>query len=111
MAETPRNPDGTQAAKTRKIGRAIRSTQRAAKSSKKPDLDARNERMVGPRKPMGPPLKDPVSGRAAARARASSASRPTDPAMPRASRKQPTARKSSTRGRATKRGSTTKRRR
>ena len=59
MAETPRNPDGRRAAKTRKIGRAVRSTQRAAKSSKKPDLDERNQRMVGPRKPMGPPLKDP----------------------------------------------------
>jgi hypothetical protein len=112
MAETPRNPDGTQAAKTRKIGRAVRSTQRAAKSSKKPDLDARNERMVGPRKPMGPPLKDSVSRRSTSRARAKSASTPTDPARPRASRKrQPTGRKTSTRGRATRGGSTRKRRR
>ena len=110
MAETPRNPDGRQAAKTRKIGRAVRSTQRAAKSSKKPDLDERNQRMVGPRKPMGPPLKDP--GRASSRARARSTSTPTDPAMPRATRKgQPTGRKTSTRGRGTRGGTTRKRRR
>jgi hypothetical protein len=99
MADTPRDPDGTQAAKTRRIGGPVRSTRRrSTRSSAKPDLDARNERMVGPRKPMGPPLKDPVSKRAASRVRSSST--PTDPAMLRLSRKRPST--TSTRRRAKK---------
>ena len=58
--ETPREPDGKDAAKTRDVGRPVRATARAATAraaaAARPDLDARNERMVGPRSPMGPPL-------------------------------------------------------
>lgn len=108
MADTPRDADGTQVAKTRKAGRPVRSTPRSARKLTKPDLDARNERMIGPRKPMGPPLEDPVSSRAASRARSSST--PTDPAMPALSRKKPST-KTSTRRRAKKAPSTRKRRR
>jgi hypothetical protein len=113
--ETPREPDGTDAAKTRDAGRPVRATARAAtaRAAARPDLDARNERMVGPRKPMGPPLTEPPAGlarrRAAAGPRAAGA-RPTDPASPAAPRSAPRRTRASARTRARRASAARKRR-
>src|SRR5262245_4756948 len=113
--ETARDPDGMEAAKTRDAGRPVRATARAAtaRAATRPDLDARNERMVGPRKPMGPPLREPQAGLARRRATAgprAAGARPTDPAAPPATRKAPRRTRASAKVRARKASAARKRR-
>ena len=81
MADERPEPAGKQTAKARDAGRPTRASGRAAKARRdKPNLDERNERMVGPRKPMGPPLEESTAkGRRAERA---SRVKPTDPEVP-----------------------------
>jgi hypothetical protein len=93
MADDTADPAGKETAKSREAGPPQRATRRAAKTrARKPDLDERNERMVGPRKPMGPPLQESTPSAAARRASARSRVKATDPETPspaprRASRK------------------------
>jgi len=84
MADEERKPDGKQKASESKAGNVTRleSLSRAAmRSAPKPDLDMRNQQMVAPRKPMGPPLEEPDASLAPRRlARAAQTIAPTDPA-------------------------------
>jgi hypothetical protein len=102
--ETPRDPAGKEASKSREAGRPARATNRAAKArAKMPDLDTRNERMMGPRKPMGPPLLESSAAAKSKRAVSRSRSKPTDPESPSTSATRAPGRKRAARG---KRGAT-----
>jgi hypothetical protein len=82
MPDEPRKPDGSQKANESAAGRVTqleRSLVRAASQTRMPDLDLRNEQMVGPRKPAGPPLQEPEP-RKSVRASSRAAAEPTDPA-------------------------------
>ena len=93
MADEPRKPDGKQRATESKAGSVTRleSLSRAAlRPAPKPDLDLRNQQMVGPRKPMGPPLEEPDRGAARRSAARASQVEATDPAATRtAERREP----------------------
>jgi hypothetical protein len=93
MADEPRKPDGKQRATESKAGTVTRLeslTRSALRPAPKPDLDLRDQQMVGPRKPMGPPLEEPDLGAARRRAVRAPQAEPTDPAATRtAERREP----------------------
>jgi hypothetical protein len=104
MADETPDPVGKESAKSRDAGRPARATQRALKArGKTPDLDARNERMIGPRKPMGPPLKESSPSSARRRAVSGATVKPTDPetATRRARKAKPAGRKRAAKARRT----------
>jgi|SoiMetStandDraft_5_1073268.scaffolds.fasta_scaffold175010_2 hypothetical protein len=93
MADEPRKPDGKQRATESKAGSVTRLeslTRSALRPAPKPDLDLRNQQMVGPRRPAGPPLEEPDRGAGTRSAARASQVEPTDPAVTRtAERREP----------------------
>jgi hypothetical protein len=100
MVDELPKPDGYESADEGKAGRVTRLeslTRAAMKPAPKPDLDLRNQQMVGPRKAAGPPLQEPDT-RASTRAVAGEKVDPTDPAATSTAEPRPKRRK----GKATK---------